>query len=511
MKIERSKNASRNILTGIILRIFQTIVPFLLRPAMIYKLGMEYAGLDSLFVSILHVLNLAELGVGSAMVYSMYKPIAVDDKTKLNALLNLYKKYYRVIGAVVLTIGLLLIPFLPKLISGEVPNNINIYALYIINLFATVLSYWLFAYKNSLLMAHQRTDVSNKINLVSFFVRYCLQFIALLQFNSIYLYFMGMLISQLITNVSVNFITNRMFPNFTPSGNLEKDEKDDINKHIRDLFTAKLGGTITNSADTIIISAFLGLTLLAKYNNYYYILSALFGFLAIIFQSCLAGIGNSLIVESPEKNYKDFEKFTMLLTWIIGYCTACIYCLIQPFMKIWVHEVNMLDNSFPILFSLYFYVYELALVWSTYKDAGGIWHKDRFRPMCVTIVNLGLNLLTVKIFGLYGVILSTVISYLVVGMPWMLHNIFNTLFHRSAFGYIIKCILGIVGTVIACAISSAFCAMINIEGVIGFIIKGIIVTIVSNVLFLLLYFRTEEFKSIVVMASKLFYKKQKIR
>lgn len=506
MKIERSKNASRNILTGIVLKLFQTIVPFLLRSAMIYKLGMEYAGLDSLFVSILHVLNLAELGVGSAMVYSMYKPIAADDKIKLNALLNLYKKYYRIIGAIVLTIGISLIPFLPKLISGEVPANINIYILYIINLSATVLSYWLFAYKNSLLMAHQRTDVSNKINLVSFLVRYCLQFIALLVFKSIYLYFMGMLISQFFTNLFINIITSRMFPDFVPSGDLRKEEKDDINKHIKDLFTAKLGGTVTNSADTVVISAFLGLTLLAKYNNYYYILSALFGFLTIIFQSCLAGIGNSLIVESAEKNYRDFEKFSLLLTWIIGYCTACLYCLMQPFMKIWVHEENMLDNSFPVLFCLYFYVYELALVWSTYKDAGGIWHKDRFRPLCVTIVNLGLNLLTVSTFGLYGVILSTVISYVVVGMPWMLHNIFSTLFHRNAWNYILKCIGGILGTIVACFISSMACKMITFEGIAGFLVKGIIVTLIANIIFLLLYFRTKEFKGIVLMIKKLLHK-----
>ena len=167
MKIERTKNASRNILFGIILKIYQIAVPFLMRTAMIYFMGVQYLGLNSLFTSVLQVLNLAELGVGSAMVYSMYKPIAEDDTKKICALMKLYRLYYRVIGFVIGGVGLVLTPFVPKLISGDVPSGLNIYILYLMNLAATVLSYWLFAYKNSLLQAHQRVDVVSKITLVT--------------------------------------------------------------------------------------------------------------------------------------------------------------------------------------------------------------------------------------------------------------------------------------------------------------------------------------------------------
>lgn len=503
MRIERSRNASKNLATGVLVRLFQTIIPFVLRSIIIYRLGMEYVGLDSLFVSILHMLNLVELGVGNAMVYSMYHPIVTDDTAKLNALLKLYKKYYNIIGTVILFGGLLLVPILPKLISGDAPNDVNIYSLYLINLAATVASYWLFAYKNSLLMAHQRMDVINIIHLAAFAVRYSIQIVAIVCFRSIYIYFLAILISQLLTNLMVYIATNKMFGQYTLAGELPVEEKRNINRHIRDLFTAKLGGTVTNSADTIVISAFLGLVVLAKYNNYYYILSALFGFITILFQSCLAGIGNSLIVETPEKNYKDFNKFSLMLSWIIGYCTSCLYCLMQPFMKIWVHEVNMLDNPYVIMFCIYFYVYELALVWCTYKDAGGIWHQDRFRPLCVTLVNLGLNLLTVKAFGLYGVILSTIVSYLLVGMPWMLHNIFSALFHRSAVNYVIKCSIGVVGTVFTGVVSNKICGFVGGDGVISFILKAIIVTVVTNIVFYLMYFKTEEFKGLKTMVLRI--------
>lgn len=148
-RIERKKNATRNIIFGVILKAYQIVVPFLMRTAMIYFMGVQYLGLNSLFTSILQVLNLAELGAGSAMIYSMYQPIASDDKKKICALMRLYKFYYRTIGCVIAFLGLLLLPFIPHLVKSDLPDNLNIYVLYLLNLGATVLTYWLFAYKNA--------------------------------------------------------------------------------------------------------------------------------------------------------------------------------------------------------------------------------------------------------------------------------------------------------------------------------------------------------------------------
>lgn len=172
MQFDRTKNASRNILFGLIQRLYQLVVPFIMRTAMIYCLGVEYLGLDGLFLSILSVLNLAELGVGSAMVYSMYTPVAKDDKKTICALMNLYKFYYRIIGFIVLIGGVIICPFVPRLISGDLPDGLNIYVLFILNLSATVLSYWLFAYKNSLFQAYQRLDVVSKVTMIVNTIRY---------------------------------------------------------------------------------------------------------------------------------------------------------------------------------------------------------------------------------------------------------------------------------------------------------------------------------------------------
>ena len=175
MKIERTKNAARNMFFGMSMKVFQTIIPFLMRTAMIYFMGVQYLGLNSLFASVLQVLNLAELGVGSAMVYSMYKPIAEDDHKTICALMRLYKIYYRAIGGIIAVIGLAFTRFIPYLITGDVPEGINVYVLYLLNLCATVLSYWLMSYKSSVLYAHQRMDVISKVGLVTSSIQYTLQ------------------------------------------------------------------------------------------------------------------------------------------------------------------------------------------------------------------------------------------------------------------------------------------------------------------------------------------------
>ena len=184
MKIERTKNAGRNVAFGFIQKTYQIVMPFFMRTIMIYFMGIEYAGLNNLFVSILQVLNLAELGVGAAMMCSMYAPIAEDDTAKICALMNLYKKAFTIIGWIILGFGLLIVPVLPKLISGEIPDTLNLYILYLLYLGNTVLSYWLYAYKNSLLYAHQRLDISSKVSLLTSTLQYVFQILVLIVFHN---------------------------------------------------------------------------------------------------------------------------------------------------------------------------------------------------------------------------------------------------------------------------------------------------------------------------------------
>ena len=507
-KIERTKNATRNIIFGVILRAYQIIVPFLMRTAMIYLMGVQYLGLNSLFTSVLQVLNLAELGVGSAMIYSMYRPIAEDDNTTICALMKLYRTYYRLIGLIIAVVGCILTPFIPKLISGDIPQGINIYILYLLNLGATVLSYWLFAYKNSILQAHQRTDIVSKVTLITNTIQYVLQLFVLWIFKNYYLYVIVMLVTQALTNIVTAIMADKIYPQFKPKGELHKEEIHQINQKIRDLFTAKLGGVVVGSADTIVISAFLGLTTLAVYQNYYFIMNSICGFITVIFSAITAGIGNSLVTESSEKNYNDFKKFTFIICFILCICCCCFVGLYQPFMKLWVGKKFMLSFSFVILFCILFYCLELSMVWATVKDAAGLWHSDRFRPLIGACANLIMNIVLVQVIGLYGIILSTVFSYIFISMPWLIHNLFKFLYNESLKVYLKDLSMYILVAILATTITTIICRKITFVGIFELVFKGIISIIIPVSIEILCYRKKEEFKESIKLVKKMLKKGQ---
>ena len=505
MEMNRSRNATRNIIFGVILKIYQLVLPFAMRTIIMYELGVKYLGLNSLFTSILQVLNLAELGVGSAMVFSMYKPIAKEDSRTICALMKLYKIYYRLIGLVVLAAGLILLPFIPKLIAGDVPDGINVYVLYLLNLMATVFTYWLFAYKNSILQAHQRQDVISKVTIVTDTCKYILQIGMLFSFHNYYYYVCVLLLSQIFNNILTALVSNKLYPQFQAEGKLPKETVKEINQKIKDLFTSKLGFTIVSSADTVVISAFLGLEALAIYQNYYYIVNAVIGFVTIIYSSITAGVGNSMIVCDTEKNYHDFQIFTFLACWILAFSVSCFSGLFQPFMKLWMGTDLLLPYQLVILLCVYFWVYEYIMMASVYKDAGGIWHEDRFRPLISGLVNLSLNLLTVKFLGLYGIVLSTIVSMVVISAPWITSNIFKLIFKRSAKEYVAKLGYYLFTAIVATTVTNIGIKFIPDNGWLWFVVKAAVCVAVSNATLFLMMFRVQAFSDAVWLIARMFH------
>ena len=371
MKIARTKNTVRNIVFGFIYRIINIILPFISRTVILYVMGTQYLGLSSLFTSILSFLSLTELGIGGAMVYSMYKPIAQNDHKSICGLLNLYKRLYGIIGSVVLGLGLLIMPFLKIIIKESLPDGMNIYVLYIIYLINAVLSYWLFAYKNALLQAHQRDDINSKIASVITPMSYAVMLGVLFLTKNYYAYVIWLPIFTIITNIIRSSYVDKNFPNLKPDGEISKEFKQLISKKVQALIGTKLNTVVLNAADNIVMSAFLGLTAIAMYGNYYYIMSSIIGFLGICYSAMTAGLGNSLATETVEKNYNDFKKLSFMNAWLVGWCTVCLICLYQPFMKLWMGEKLMFPFYVVLEFGLYFYIYQIRKIPVTYKDAAG--------------------------------------------------------------------------------------------------------------------------------------------
>lgn len=509
MKLARTKNALSGTFFGVLLKLYRIVGPFVIRTVFLYTLGVEYLGLDSLFTSIIQMLNLAELGVGSALVFSMYKPIAENDEEKICALMRLYRLYYRIIGAVVLTGGLALTPFLHLIIHGNIPDDVNLYVIYFLNLGVTVLSYWMFAYRNSLFNAFQRTDVISIVGLISNTFRYALQIVLLFVLKDYYWYLMVSLFEQLLNNVIMALASKKFYPRYKPMGKVDAASKKKISRTIKDLFYSKFGQVINNSFDTIVISSFLGLSVLAVYQNYYYIVSSLIGIFAIFYKACLAGIGNSLITETQEKNYNDFKKVTYLICLSLSFCVSCLLCLYPPFMKIWVKKDELqLDYTYVILLTAYFLVYEIVMLLELYKDGAGNWHKDRFRPLIAAFVNLAVNLILINFIGLYGIIISTIVSHLFINLPWIYKRLFADVFSeipsRRYCAVLLKYCLII-------AVSSAVCALICYflpirSPWIQMLVNFVICTAVSVGSFIAVTFRQPEFSSVRSLTNRMFGK-----
>lgn len=502
MKIERTKNATRNMAFGWLQSIYSMIIPFVTRTAMIYFLGVPYLGLNSLFTSVLSVLNLAELGVGSAMVYSMYKPIAQDNPEKICALMRLYRTYYRIIGLVIAAAGLVVTPFIPHLIKESVPSDVNLSILYLLNLAGTVLTYWLFSYKNCLLSAHQRGDISTKISMVISMITTAVQLLILCFVRDYYRYLIVGLVSGAVNNLVTAIVVTKMYPAYRPFGKLDKAEVKEIDHRVTDLFTSKIGTVVVNSVDTLVISAFLGLAVLAVYQNYFYIMTSIRTFITVIFSACTAGIGNSIVLESKEKNLNDLKKFIFITCWLSGFCSCCFLCLYQPFMKLWLGEELMLEFGVVVCIVVQFFIMEINQLLNLYKDAAGLWHEDRFRPLITAGANLLMNLLMVQVLGLYGIMLSTILSTLLIGMPWLLHNLFTVLFDwKDLKQFLLKILKYAAVVVLSCCVSLLICKRFHLGDWMTLIVRGGICCIVPNVIYLCVYCRMPEFEESLRLAD----------
>lgn len=479
---------------GLIGKIVSILGPFVVRTVFIYMLGAEYLGLDSLFISILTILNLTELGFNSAIVFCMYKPISEDDVNTINALLLFYKRVYQLIGFIILGMGLCVVPFLPRLIKGSWPNDINISFVYCVFLINTVLSYFLYAYLGAIISAFQREDIFSKIRTVVVLLSSITQVLVLLLFSNYYIYIFTMVIFTIVNNVCIAVVSKKMFPQFTACGKLSSEVKSTIKEKLKGLIICKVCAVSRNALDSIFISMFLGLNLTAAYNNYYYVMSAAISVMAIITSALLAGIGNSVVTSSIDKNYNDYKKLNFFYVWIAGWFSVCLFCLYQPFMIMWVGKELLLSFDCVILFSLYFLILKSGDILSVYIQATGMWWEMRYRSIAETISNVILNYLLGKMWGIQGIIIATMISMIVFGVYMSSSVFFLKYFGREKFyDFIVDYVKYIVAAVFVGAITFLLCHNVNYS-VCGFFMRSIICLFIPNVLFYILYHRTRIYK-----------------
>jgi O-antigen/teichoic acid export membrane protein len=490
MKYDNTRNILNGMKYGIVYKIMMLLLPFALRTVMIYALGMEYVGINSLFTSILSTLSLAELGFSGAVVFHMYQPIAHEDHTKLCALLKYYRRVYKSVGLIIFCLGLLVLPFLKYLITSALPPDLHLYVLFLGFLINTCSSYFFGGYRTSVLTAHQREDIVSQNNGVIMLIGYMTQIAGLLVFKNYYLYLLNVILITVTTNMVRAVNARKLYPHIQCKGKLSKEDRKEIQVNVGALFLQKVGGTVSLSFDTMVISAFLGITMVALYGNYYLISTSILSFFMLFFNLITAGIGNSMVLESPQRNYEYFKKYAFLADWALIWATSSLVCLYQPFMSLWVGQGGMLDFPIVMLISVLFYLTGSRRLVLSYKDAAGLWKKNAFSPLIAAAVNLALNLLLVRGIGIYGIVLSTIISYVMIEIPWDGYVLFRHYFAMRPYTYYAKWCLSLVKMAVVAAATYGVCAAIDVSNLAALIaVRLILCIVVPNVLLLLISWR----------------------
>ncbi len=495
MRLNRSENTRRNIVIGEIDKISGALLPFLVRTMIIHLIGVEYLGLTGLFYSILQMLNLAEMGFGTAIVYSMYGPIAQNDADKINALLAFYVKTYHVVGIAVMAIGMGLLPFLPRLIQGAVPEGINIYALYLIYLSNSCIGFFVYPDRKALLTAYQREDISGRIHIFTQLCMYLAQAGSILFAQNYYMYAFMMPAASLFYSLLCARCAQKRYPMYFKGGKLEPGQYQELRKQVLGLTIRKLAVLSRDAFDSIFISAYLGLHATAVYANYYYIMDSVVMALAVVRTSMAGGVGNSIAMDSKSKNRSDMHKINFLFMWISGWCSICLLCLYQPFMALWVGEGMMLPFPVAALFAVYFYVLKMGDIRTLYAESAGIWWQARYLSIAEAWANLILNWALVQRLGLFGIILATLISYFVFNFVGGAVILFRHYFTEGGLAAYMASHLkyAIVAGLIA-AVTFMAVSRVSLGGLAGFAIQAAICAALPNLLFCLVYFRTKDFK-----------------
>ncbi len=505
----RTKNSILNVSTSLLEYLIKTVLVFVTRTVLINKLGAEFLGLDGLYTNILSLLSVTELGLGGAVIFSMYKPIIDGDTEKLNILVHIYKKCYFYIGLAIFVMGLVLMPFLPRIINSSYDFG-NIYGLFAIYMLQTLATYWFFAYKEAIMIAHQRKyKLTFAINFTAV-LKFVLQLTSLIAFQSFVMYIISGLITTLIKNILVARIADREHP-YAKKYNgkkLERAEKKILVKNVFGMSLYRISSAVMNSTDNIIISAFINITIAGIYSNYLLIVMNIKNILNTIFTSMTSSVGNLFAEGDREKSEFIFRCLNFMNFWLYGFAGICLWELLNPFINVWIGKEYLFEYAVVLVIVLNFVTDGLQQAVILYKDACGLFWKGKLRPIFSAGLNIIISIILVRPLGILGVILGSIISRMVTTWWFDPILVYKNAFQRSAVGYFFRYARSMLLIVLAAVLIDGLAGFVDVDGFTNLLMRFALCLIIPNILFWAIFRKSEEFVYIrTIVMSKLRRKK----
>lgn len=492
----RVNNSIKTSSVNLVYQLLNIILNFVYRTIFIKVLAIEYLGLNGLFTDILSLLSLAELGIGSSIAFRLYKPIKDDNIFEVASLMNFYRNIYRYIALVVIVVGLIIMPLLPYLIkdSSELPADINLYILYAIFLAQSVSGYF-FSYKQTLLNSDQRGYVLTLFNIGSLIIKFCGQ-ITILFILKNYLFTLVYTVAwTILSNIIISiFITKKYKEVFKIKDKLPKEIQKEIIKDTRALMLHKIGGVVLNATDSIVIAAVIGIQMNGVLSNYILIIGVIKAIFNQLMSGVSAGLGSLCSTGDKKEIKRVYDNYRFASMWLAGFCGIGLMCLINPFITVWLKDpLYLLNESYIIVIILSNYIVISRNSVMTLISAAGLFRKDRLRPLIEAVLNLGISLLAAYYLGLYGVYIGTIFSCLFTCF-WREPRIaYKYIFEEKETKYWADYLLYFITTMVAGTIT--YFAIHYIPDSIGYLIlKFLIVGILPNLIFILVFYRRKEFK-----------------
>lgn len=490
----RTENSIINSAMSIVTQVLTVVLNFAVKTVFIKMLNDEYLGVNGLFTNIITMLSLADLGIGIAIPYSLYKPLAKKDEHKINVLMNFYKKVYTIIGIAVLLIGLSLTPFL-GLIIKDIPKNVpHLSLIYILFVIHSASSYF-FVYKKFLIDSDQKGYITSRIIFTFSTLLSIIQIILLVTTKNYILFLLSSIILVIIQNIYISSKANKLYPfikNKTDE-KLEKEDMEGIKKNVSSLFIYKVGTVIMNGTDNIIISKFIGLIIVGFYSNYVLIINSITTVLNQIFNAITSSIGNLVVTTNKKRSKEVYDNLNFANFWLYALFGVCIIVLINPFINIWIGKKYVMGFSIVFLLVLNFYVLGMQSVTNSFRNAYGLFWIAKYRPIIMVIINIVISVVLVQFIGIEGVLIGTLISRLVTTAwldPYIVHKYG---FEISPKSYYIDYLKYLVIFIAISTILNYFVSMIAINNIFILILIAILVVISVNVILVLLFFKTSEF------------------